>query len=212
MENMGQLSRNAVAEYLPVVKSIRASIEVEMAHTDLDKISILRLPQTHKQYGDSTTAYALMLIGGWLTDTQFTTNLSMIHKKTKEAKWVDLLAILNKHILEYENEAPIIPLALYRSGRIVRTIDEITLDHNFESDGIKKGIVLVLNEHRGYVGSDVLKQRTGSKSIQSVAKMIATINRVLRAKLQLHKDNDFIESKRGSGYRLNSIYNVVVEK
>ncbi len=207
---MNQFSRNTVAEYLPEIKGICASLEVEMVRHDLDGLIQLQPLPAIEQYGRSKIVYAMMLINEWLKDSSFKTHVYFFQKTDKNTKWVDMLKILNAKILEYQNDVPVIVLTLSRSGRIIRTVDGGTFEHDFESDGFKKEILFMLHENNGYVQTKDLKQRTGSKSTESVAKTIATINNVLRAKLQLPTKEKVIESKRASGYRLNPLYNIVI--
>lgn len=207
---MGQFSRHTIAEYLPEIKGICASVEVEMSKHDLDGLSEIQPLPAIEQYGRSKIVYAMMLIHEWLNDSNFTTRHFYLQKKDKSAKWTDMLAILNTKILEYQNDAPVIILSLSRNGRITRTVDGTILEHDFESEGLKKEILYTLYEHDGYMQTREIQKRIRSKSTESVSKTIAAINTVLRSKLQLPKEHDVIESKRGSGYRLNTLYNIVI--
>ena len=210
MEDMSQFSRHAIAEYLPEIKGICAAIEVEMAKYDLDGLLQLQPLSAIEQYGRSKIVYTMMLINEWLKDTPFKTHIYFLQKKDKNTKWADMLKILNAKILEYQNDVPVIVLTLSRTGRITRSVDGTTLEHDFESDGFKKDILFMLHEHDGYVPTLDIQKRLGSKSTESVSKTIAAVNAVLRVKLQLPKKQDMIESKRGSGYRLNPMYNIVI--
>lgn len=206
---MGQFSRHTIAEYLPEIKGICAAIEVEMARHGLDDITQLQPLPAIEQYGRSKIIYAMMLINEWLKGSSFKTHVYFLQKSDKDVKWVDMLEILNAKILEYQNDVPVIVLTLSHSGRITRTIDGATFEHDFESDGFKKDILFMLHEYDGYIQTRDIQKRLGSKSTESVSKTIAAINTVLRAKLQFPKKQDVIESKRGSGYRLNPLYNIV---
>ncbi len=207
---MSQFSRHTITEYLPEIKGICASIEVEMARHDLDKLTQLQPFPAIEQYGRSKIVYAMMLVGDWLKDTPFGTHFVYLKKSDKNAKWADMLKILNAKILEYQNDVPIIVLSLSRSGRITRAVDSNTCEHNFESDGFKKEILFALIESNGYIPTSEIKQRIGSKSTESVSKTIAAINTILKTKLQLPIREKVLESKRASGYRVNPLYNVVI--
>lgn len=206
---MSQFSRHTIAEYFPEIKGICACLEVEMARHDLDKLSQLQPLPAIEQYGRSKIVYAMMLINEWLEGSSFKTHVYFLQKTDKNARWADMLKILNTKILEHQNDASIIVLHLYRNGRITRSIDDAILDHDFES-GLKKEILITLLEEEGYMKTKDIQKRTGSKSTEVVSKTIAGINGILRIRLQLSKDQDVIESKRGSGYRLNPVYNVVI--
>lgn len=205
-----QLSRYTIAEYLPEIKGICAAIEVEMAKHDLDGLLQLQPLPAIEQYGRSKIVYAMMLINEWLKDSSFKTHAFFLQKTDKDAKWADMLKILNTKILEHQNDVSLIVLTLSRSGHITRSVDGTTFEHDFESDGFKKEILFSLLENKGYVPTSEIKQRTGSKSVESVSKTIAVINTVLKAKLQLPAKEKIIESKRTSGYRLNHLYNIVI--
>lgn len=207
---MSQFSRHTIAEYLPEIKGICAAIEVEMARHDLDGLTQLQPLPAIEQYGRSKIVYAMMLINEWLKGSSFKTHVYFLQKTDRSAKWADMLKILNTKILEYQNDVPVIALNLSRTGRITRAVDETVFEHNFESDGFKKEILFILLENNNYVPTNEIKQRTGSKSIESVSKTIAAINTVLKAKLQLPIKEKVIESKRASGYRLNPLYNIVI--
>lgn len=205
-----QISRHTITEYLPEIKGICASIEVEIAKHNLDQLTQLQPLPAIEQYGRSKIVYAMMLINEWLKNTPFSTHAYFLQKKDKETKWGDMLKILNTKILEYQNDIPIIVIHLYRSGHITRFIDDSILDHDFESDGHKREILLALLENEGYMRTRDIQKRIGSKSTEAVSKTIAAINTILRTKLQLPKKKDVVESKRGSGYRLNPLYNIVM--
>lgn len=207
---MSQFSRHTIAEYLPEIKGICASIEVEMARHDLDKLAQLQPLPAIEQYGRSKIVYALMLMNEWLKDSSFKTQVYFLQKTDKNARWVDMLKILNAKILEYQNDVSIVVLHLHRNGHITRSIDDAILDHDFESDGLKKEILIALLENEGYMKTRDIQKRIGSKSTEAVSKTVASINNTLRTKLQLSKTKDVIESKRGSGYRLNPLYNIVI--
>lgn len=207
---MSQFSRHTIAEYLPEIKGICAAIEVEMAKHDLDGLMQLQPLPAIEQYGRSKIVYAMMLVNEWLKGTPFKTHAYFLQKNDKNARWADMLKVLKAKILEYQNDVSVIVLSLSRSGRITRTVDGTVFEHNFESDGFKKEILMALLENDGYVPTGDLKRRVGSKSVESVSKTIAAINNVLKAKLQLSPNEKVLESKRGSGYRLNPSYNIVL--
>ncbi len=207
---MSQFSRHTIAEYMPEIKGICASIEVELSKHDLDGLTQLQPLPAIEQYGRSKIVYAMMLVHEWLNGSAFTTHHVYLQKKDKSAKWADMIAILNAKILEYQNDTPVIVLSVSRSGRITRTIDGTVMEHEFESDGFKKDILFMLHEHDGYMPTEDIRKRLGSKSAAAVSKTIAAVNSVLRTRLQLPKKQDVIESKRGSGYRLNPLYNIVI--
>lgn len=203
-------SRHTIDEYLPEIKGICAGIEVELTRHDLDHLLELQPLPALKQYGRLKINYAMMLLNVWLNDTAFNTKHSFFQKNDVTAKWSDMLEIINGKIHEYQNDVPVIALHLYRNGRIRRSVDDSILEHNFEDDGFKKGILFALWEQGDYVKTADLKRHLGSKSSESVSKMIGSINDILKEKLQLPKNQKLIESKRGSGYRLNALYNIVV--
>lgn len=207
---MSQFSRHTITEYLPEIKGICASLEVEMAKHDLNGLTQLQPLPAIEQYGRSKIVYAMMLVDGWLKDTPFSTHSVYLKKSDKGARWEDMLKVLNTKILEYQNDVPVIVLNLSRSGRIMRTINDTVLEHDFSSDGFKKKLLFALLENDGYIKTRDLQKKIESKSVESVAKTIASINTILRSKLQLPHKQKVIESKRISGYRLNPLYNIVL--
>lgn len=205
-------SRHTIDEYLPEIKGICAGLEVEMARHNLNHLLEIQPLPALEQYGRSKITYAMMLLNSWLEGTAFTAHHTFLQKKDATAKWADMLNIINEKILEHRNGVSLITLHLFSSGRIRRTVDDSTLEHNFQDDGFKKEILLALMESRDYTKTKTLQKRLRSKSVASVSKIIASINSALEENLQLPKNQKLIENKRVSGYRLNALYNIVLTK
>lgn len=207
---MAEFSRVTIAEYLPIIKSIFASFEVQdKGQSDMNKRSTLRVAYLEKDYGTSRLAHAMRLIGIWLQGTDFKSETFYFTKVDPEAKWSDMLRVIEAKILEYSNSLPVIVLILSSSGRITREICGVELTYDFASDKLKLQVLSWLPEDGRYLKVDKLTASIGSKSDASVRKMIGDINKTAKSKLQLPIKHPLIDSKQRSGYRIDPIYNIV---
>ena len=207
---MSEFSRVTVEEYLPIIKSIFASFEVQDRYNDdMEKFNALRVNYLEKDFGSSRLLHAMKLIGVWLNGTKFQVNVFQFIKNDPEAKWSEMLNVIHAKFMEYANDLPIIVLTLTSSGRITREVNGIVLTHDFVGEKIKAQILTWLPNDGSYLKTEKLRVLVGSKSVQSLSKMINAINGNTTSKLGLPKNKALIESKRGSGYRINPIYNLV---
>jgi hypothetical protein len=175
----------------------------------MDKSSVLRVSYLEQDYGSSRMAHTMKLLNVWLQGSDFKADYFHFTKINPEAKWSDMLKIIESKIFEYANDTPVITLVLSSSGRITREINGLVLTHDFTAEKLKSQILAWLPDDGSYLKTERLKSFVGSKSAMSVSKMIGAINTVTTSKLQLPKQHPLIESKRISGYRINPIYNLV---
>ncbi len=206
-----QLARRTVEQYLPVIRAIYASLEVSVtAASQLENKDDLYFSYLEKEFGMSSLLHAGYLLELWFKDSpDFEIKHVTFHKKNKKAKWADLFKLLDAKIIEYQNGTPIFGVGIHRNGRIVREFMGQKLVHDFGTDGLKKEIIFYLVERGDFTRTGEIQKIIGSKSVESVTKIILSINTILRTKFQLPQDHKFIDSKRGSGYRINPIYNVI---
>lgn len=207
---MAEFSRITIAEYLPIIKSIFASFEVQDKHfkgsTDSQRLSVSYL---EKEYGLSKIGHAMRLIGVWLEGSDFESKTFHFFKANPEAKWSDMLRIIEAKILEYSNNLPVIVLVLFSSGRITREVNGTVLKHDFANDKLKAKILSWLPDDGSYLETRKLAKMIESKSDGSVRKTTGKISKDVGSRLQLPKQHPLIDSKRGPGYRINPIYNIV---
>ena len=206
-----KLARRTVENYLPILRAIYASLDVSVATaSQLESRDDLHFFYLEKEFGTSNLLHTTHLLEFWLKDSpDFEMKPMMFHKKNKHAKWADLFKLLDEKITEYQNGVPVIEVGIHRNGRIVREFMGQKLVHDFGTDGLKKEIIFYLVERGDFVRTEEIQKIIGSKSIESVAKTILSINTILRTKFQLPQKHKFIDSKRGSGYRVNPVYNVI---
>ena len=180
-----KLARRTVENYLPVLRAIYASLDVSVAtESRLENRDDLHFFYLEKEFGMSNLLHTTHLLEFWLKDSpDFEMKPMIFHKKHKHAKWADLFKLLDEKITEYQND--------------------------FGTDGLKKEIIFYLVERGDFVRTGEIQKIIGSKSIESVSKIILSINTILRTKFQLPQKHKFIDSKRGSGYRINPVYNVI---
>lgn len=209
---MEQLSRRSIKAYLPVIEAIYASLEVSYrAHTErIEQFQSLRLIHLERQFGTGRLLEAGDVISVWLRGSPFKVEALHIHKLNPSAKWADFFTILDKKITEYQNGDAVIELTITDTGHTVRVINGKELVYDFAGDGKKKELLFHLLERGdGFAQNAQIQNIIKSKSKDSVAKTIGKINLALGSALQLPQEKHIIESKRGSGYRINPIYNLI---
>ncbi|MCR4328472.1 MAG: hypothetical protein NUV53_03050 [Patescibacteria group bacterium] len=206
------LTRRTVETYLPVLRAIYASIEVSVTTASrLENRDDLYFFYLGKEFGTSNILHTTYLLKLWLKDSRdFEMRPMMFHKKNRKAKWVDLIKLLDEKITEYHDGVPIIEVGIHRNGRVVREFMGQKLIHDFGSDGLKRKVVSYLAGRGSFTKTPEIQKYIGSKSTESAVKAIRSINSTLRLRLQFPKKQKFIDSKRGSGYGINPIYNVVL--
>ncbi len=205
-----QLAHRTVEHYLPILQAIVASLEVSCATDDkLESRTSLHFLYLEKEFGFSKLLHATHLLEVWLKGSNFEMQPLRILKKDKSVKWADLFTLLNEKMTDYHNGNPVIEISIARNGHTVRQVGTQQLVHDFGSDGNKKEILTRLAKVGDFIKTEDIQKMIGSKSVESVAKTIRAINAVLRMKLQLPQKQKLIDAKRGSGYRINPIYNVI---
>jgi hypothetical protein len=206
-----QLTNRTIRHYLPIIQAIYASMEVSQLTYDIadqkERLSFLFL---EKEFDGSKLHHAINLIGVWLKGTKFKAFSSTIEKIDKKASWNELLEILDQKILEYGNDVAIIEIVLKSNGRITRQFGDQKLTHDFEDDGMKKNILINLASKADFSKTSHIQAVIGSMTSESTSKIIGRINSILENKLKLPKQCKFVESKQGSGYRINPIYNLLI--
>jgi len=203
------LSPRTIEVYLPALRKVYSSLQVFLAAHPEPESEWLRFSYLENEFGSSHLFHVSHLLSVWLKDSPFKMQHFFIWKKDKSTKWVDFFSILDRKLVEYENGFPVIALSIDRHGRMTREIGGQTLTHDFETDGQKKEIIFLLIGRRDFMKTAEIQDSVGAKSIASVEKTLKAINSVLKRKLQLPDSKKLIESKRGSGYRIDRIYNVV---
>lgn len=205
------ISRITVTEYIPVIRAIFGFLEVTaVRYPDLDQKDRIRV--MFFENDPAKIMYAMSLINVWLKGSKFRAESIVFTKTDPKAKWSEMMSILRAKIAEHYNDSAVIALALSRSGRVTREIGGLTFTHDFEGDGLKVDIIRTLRDEGGFVRTSGIQHLVGSKSVESISKTIAAINVTLAVALQLPQDKKLIESKRGSGYRINLVYNLVTTK
>lgn len=204
------ISRLSVRETLPALRKIFAEIEVGFTTVeDPEKCKDLFLKYVEDELGPSYTR-GMDIITVWLRGSSFGANFARIWKLNPDAKWSELMSILNEKMNEYANEAPIIELHLSKAGLMTRNLNDTILECQFERNSMKMEILIALRDGE-YVQTETLRGLVGSDSTDSISKTIEKINNATRAKLQLPKSKRLIENDPGSGYYIEQTYNLVVK-
>jgi hypothetical protein len=207
------LSRQMVTVYLPIIREIRAALELRLDSLDVGNRRSFSLVFLINKHGSRELANAAYIIKSWTHDLNFNIQTPDFQKINDDAKWSELFNVIDSGLRRYGNDAAVIEISLSRStGRITRKVNESSLIKDFSGDGNKIRIILSIAEGAGFVSSGALKQRVGSKTQKSLTNEIGQINSLLRRALQLpvHENKRFIDGKQGSGYRINPLYNLVL--
>lgn len=210
---MSGFSRITIEQYLPIVKSIFASFEVQdKANIGMEKMNSLSVDYLEREFDGSKLLHTMRMLNIWLDGSVFKAGPFYFTRPNNEVPWSEMLKIIESKIIEYSNGVPVIVLTLASSGRIAREVNGVSLKCDFAADKLKLQILTWLPEDGEYVKTQRLMGFIGSKSAESLSKMVAKINSDTASKLQLPKNQPLIDSKKNSGYRINPIYNLVRTK
>ncbi len=98
-----EFSDLAIREYLPVMRAICATLEVEVVdYPPLEKKNQLFVYPIEKEFGMRKTRFAFMIFNAWLKGTDFIGGPLSFKKTSPEAKWLDMVTILGGRIKVYE--------------------------------------------------------------------------------------------------------------
>ncbi len=204
-----KFTRDAIHINLSVIREICAAIEVELVKYGelLDKHDTLRFFPLMDKHGSTAFSYALTIMNDWLEESKFKVDKFWFAKIDPAAKWPDMLHVLRTRLAKYHTDtAPLIEVTLSSAGTITREVAGEKLTHDFGQNGLKPRILKLLSFEYDFTPTEQIKEKTKSESVESVSKTIKAINTAIRLKLHL---NNFIESKRGSGYRINTKYDLI---
>jgi hypothetical protein len=204
-------SARTIREHLPTLNSIYACFELDVQrYPQLDDQEYLRVIQLEEEYNLPKLGYAMAVLDNWLQGSDFGVQRHFFVYKKDGAHWDDFLKIFDAKMLEYQNERPIIVLTLSKSGRITRNMEGTLFHHDFEK-GQKLLLLqyLVAQEDSNYVPTGEIQKVVGAKTTAVASKAVESIRTILELKLKLPPTKPIIDNKRGSGYRLDPMYNVV---
>jgi hypothetical protein len=202
-----------VREYLPIINAIYALLEVDIQRypllEDRDTLDVVNL---EKKFSISQLSYAMAIVHKWLQGTGFEVQRHIFVHKQPSARWSDFIRILDAKILEHQNATPVIVITVARSGRVSRNIEGTTFWHNYE-EGSQKLLLLqrlAEQEDSSHVPTEELQEVVRAKSTAVVNKAVKSVRATLESKLRLPPTIPLIDSKRGSGYRIDPMYNLVL--
>lgn len=205
-----RLSPITIDANLPAIRRIFTALQVDLfQYPQLDAKTQLRVWFLEKELGLLNLMHAMRIIGTWLDGTPFRADKVHFEKSDPKAKWDDLLEIIEAHLMERANDTRLIEIVLHPSGRAERGINGNLYTHDFEGDGQKADLLRLLANHDGYMDLKTVCKSIGCSSVKSLNLTKKNINDALRANLKLPKSEDVIVSKRGSGYAINPIYNII---
>jgi len=192
---------------MPVLKAICASVEVGITANDLDGLDRLQLGHLEKEFGISKITHATNIINLWLQGSSFEATPYFLKKKNNEARWEEMLELLHSKMAN--TGVGVIEITLTTSGKISRDVGGQTLSHEFEKDRMRVSIIHHLSEATDFVSTNKLCELMESKNNKSILKTIPAINSALEV---LHLPQPLIETKRGTGHRINPAYHLIVLK
>jgi len=205
-----KLSKRTIEQYLPVLKAIYASFEVQIKTYDsLDKKDRLQFFYMEKEFSVSQLLHAGNILHLWLEGSDFDCEKLYFLKSNTNARWIDFIKIFDKKLDEYRDDPNIIEISLSADGVISRQINGKEFSHDFKNDGLKTQIIILLTNSSNYTTTTEIQRVTKSKNIKSLSEAIRRINELTEQKIKLPKNKNLIISKRGSGYKINPLYNVI---
>ncbi|MFA6896851.1 MAG: hypothetical protein WCQ96_01040 [Patescibacteria group bacterium] len=206
-----QISRRTVKQCLPVINAVYAFFEVQIvAYENLEKKDELCFFHLEKDFGIPKLLSVGYIFGEWLEGSDFICNKLCIVKTNKKAKWLDFIRLLDKKINGYKVDTNIIEISLASNGMIFRNINGMRYSYDFKNDGLKKRIIAFLAEQNDFVQTAAIQKYVKSTNVKSFSDAVGQINSIMEQKLKLPKAQNLIKSKRGSGYRINPLYNIIL--
>ena len=205
-------SSRTIREHLPTLNSIYACFELDVQrYPQLEDHEYLRVIQMEKDYSFPKLGYAMGVLENWLQGSDFYVKSHFFVYKKEGARWEDFLKIFDAKMLEHQNSIPIIVLVLTSSGRITRNLEGVLLQHDFE-EGQKLTLIQFLagREDAKHVSTEEIQKIVGAKTTAVVNKAVDSVRTILESKLKLPPTKPIIDNKRGSGYRIDPMYNVVL--
>ena len=205
-------SSRTVREHLPTLNSIYACFELDVQrYPQLEDHEYLRVIQLEKDYSLPKLGYAMGVLENWLQGTDFRVDRHFFVYKKEGSHWEDFLKIFDAKMLEHQNSMPVIVLVLTSAGRITRNLEGVLLQHDFE-EGQKLTLLQYLagREDARYVPTEEIQKIIGAKTTAVVNKAVDSVRTILEAKLKLPPNKVLIDNKRGSGYRIDPLYNIVL--
>lgn len=213
IQGMLPFSPRTVREYLPAINSIYALLEVDIhRYPELENKEVLDVIGLEKSLGVSKLSYSMAIIDNWFQGTDFEVERHLSIRKHPTARWSDFIRIFDAKILEHQNTIPVIVLTVSKSGHVTRTLDQQVFEHDFEKDSQKVLLLqhLADQETKDYVSTDDIRHVIGAKTNAVVNKAVEAVRTALESKLKLPPNNPIIDSKRGSGYRIDPLYSIVL--
>lgn len=205
------LSRISVHEYLPALRRIFSVIEIgNDSHPDPDRLQDLHLFFLREELDGTQYDHAMDIIAAWLKGSRFASDFARIWKLEPSATWQELTDLLTQRMAEDGNDVTVIELTLHPTGKMTRIINKTELPCDFTNDGLKTSLLRLLAENGGYVPTQDIITHIGSKDLDSLSELKRTTNHAARIDLKLPASYNLIDSKKGSGYRIHPLYNLVV--
>jgi len=162
-----------------------------------------------REFTFSNLLHAGNILHIWLEGSDFDCDNVNFIKLNKDAKWIDFIKLFDKKLNEYKDSPSIIEISLSPEGIISREINGKQYKHDFKNDGLKTKIINFLANKFGYMQTSEIQKFTKSINTKSLSEAVRQINAVMEQGLKLPKSQNLILSKRGSGYKINPLYNII---
>ncbi len=208
---LNAVSPETVREYLPIIRAIRAELEIRTLNPDAVRArQKMEFFSVEGQYGARNTVSALGIMAPWAKAAGFAVDGYGFAKTSARSAWADLFRSVDRQTATLEkklsSDAPPPIVLTFASGSIVRELDGRALSCPFEENGQKANIIRALPQDGAFLQQRELQSVVGAKSDKAVFSAIRKINLILANRLQLPTDRKPIEGKRGSGYRINPAF------
>jgi len=207
-----KLTGLTISEYLPFIKKLYAELEVQILspECDLEKTDRLFMDYLRDDFGITNLLHILDICGMWLQESPFGVQHYKFFRKDHDIPWSKMLGIIFSKISEHANQVPIICMTLSSNGEIVREIYGTKLSRAFKKGSLKVDILSFLAKESDYVPVKKIQESIKSRSSFSIRKIIFNINQETENDLSLPATQPLIINHRGSGFRINPIYNIVL--
>ena len=95
---MMEFSKSTITEYMPVMRTMYAAIEVELVdYPKLDERITLHVQYLEKEFGSAKIHFSFEIFNHWLKGSDFSAGLFAFRNHRQEASWSDMLKILQRH-------------------------------------------------------------------------------------------------------------------
>ena len=146
----------------------------------------------------------------YLEDKKNTKDFLLSHKPTEVQILDELIKINKDSTIKNKKSDEIVIVYNTIDSTLNREIDNKIFSYDLSEDGKRRKLLDYLYNEKKYVKTDDLKKYLSSPTSSAVAKIVKGLNEYTKNTLRL-KNIKFIDSKKGSGYRINPKITIIRE-